>query len=349
VRIPRLLAASAATALAVSLAACGAAQSSAGDPAESPAATDPTAADRAAFPVTVENCGRELTFEAPPERVVTLWQPSNELLLALGVQDRIVAMAGNYAPLPDDLAGAAEGIPRIGESTSWPSREVVLSQEPDLVVSELLEGFAFDPARGSATAEEIEATGAQVYATSACDFAEASSKTLDTVIVDLENLGAVFGVPDRAAELADRLERQRADVGAAVADRPTVRTAFYNGGEGPLNVLAGGVWGDAITTAGGENVFPADAFQVSAEEFAASDAEVVLVGTYPGQDFAALRDYLVRTFPELPAVRDDRIVEVPTIETEASVRVMDGLVRIAAALHPDAPVPQPSSEPSAAR
>ncbi|NBU23600.1 MAG: hypothetical protein EBS38_06815, partial [Actinobacteria bacterium] len=137
-------------------------------------------------------------------------------------------------------------------------------------------------------------------------------------------------------EIMADLQARKAAVQEAVKDKPVVKVAFYNGGEGPLFVLSGGVWGDSISTAGGESVFPSDVFQVSLEEFAASDAEVILVGTYDGQDFETLKKFIEGQFPDLPAVRDGRIFEVPTIETEASVRVIDGLERIASVLHPDA-------------
>jgi len=33
----------------------------------------PAMVDTSAFPVTIENCGRQLTFDKPPARVVSLW------------------------------------------------------------------------------------------------------------------------------------------------------------------------------------------------------------------------------------------------------------------------------------
>ena len=96
------------------------------------------------------------------------------------------------------------------------------------------------------------------------------------------------------------------DLAAAAEGIPTiagpdpVRVAFHQGGTGPVHVLAGGIYDSEITTAGGRNVF---------------DADVVLVGTYDGQDF----------------------------ETDASPSVMDGLARIAAGLHPQAGLPVPTS------
>jgi iron complex transport system substrate-binding protein len=294
------------------------------------------AAVAAAYPVTIQNCGRTLTFAKAPARVVSLWQPQNELLLALGLQDRIIAFAGMYAPLPPELAERAQGIKEIGSSIAWPTREVLLSEKPDLVVSELIEGFAFDDKQGRATAKEIEATGANVYSASACVVPDYAKKNVDTVFADIENFGKVFGVQDRAAALIAQLKQKNDDVVAKVKGRAPVKVAFYNGGEGPLNVLSGGVWGDAVTRAGGQSVFPLDAFQVSNEEFAAAQPDVILVGTFPGQDAATLIAFLKKTFPNIPAVKADRMIEVPTIEVEAGVRVMDGLERIAKALHPEA-------------
>jgi iron complex transport system substrate-binding protein len=146
------------------VAACGAPAASAA-PTAPPAANPVATVATIAFPIIIENCGRTLTFAAPPERVVSLWQPPNELLLALGVQEQIGALAGNYTDLRPDLAPRTQGVPIIGENIAWPSREVLLSQEPDLVIAEGVEGFAFDSAQGHATAAEIEATGVQVLST----------------------------------------------------------------------------------------------------------------------------------------------------------------------------------------
>src|SRR5699024_9501557 len=51
------------------------------------------------YPVTVENCGTEVTFDAAPQRLVLLKSASVPALHALGVLDRAVARAGAF---PDD-------------------------------------------------------------------------------------------------------------------------------------------------------------------------------------------------------------------------------------------------------
>ncbi|MGG4146854.1 ABC transporter substrate-binding protein [Paenibacillus algorifonticola] len=265
------------------------------------------------------------------------------MMLALGLDDRITAVAGNYAAFPDSVAQAAEALPVIGTSMSWPSKEVLLSEAPDLVVGQSLEGFAFDTSQGYASVEQIEEGGAQVYGSNLCSSADALNMTLETPYRTLRDFGTIFGISDRAEEFIAQMTAEKQTVVDAVKGLPTQRVAFYNGGDGPLIVLAGGIYDDAIATAGGKNVFPADSVYVSKEDFAASDADVILVGTFEGQDFATLSNYITTNFPDLPAVKNGRLVEIPVADTDASISVMRGLTEIANGVHPDLNLAVPAS------
>ena len=206
-----------------------------------------------------------------------------ENLLALGAIDQIAALAGFYDPLDAATEAEIADIPSIGTSMAWPSKEVLLSQAPDLVVSESLEGFAFDTANGYASVEEIEESGGQVFIMSMCSGPEAEKKSFGRRYSDLEALGKVLGRSAEATALISDLQAQEQQVKDAVADTERVKVAFFNGGTGPLNVLSGGIWSAQIDAANGENVLPA-VFQMSLEEFAATSPDVILVGTFPGPD-----------------------------------------------------------------
>ncbi|SDS12620.1 iron complex transport system substrate-binding protein [Paenibacillaceae bacterium GAS479] len=315
---------------------------SASNTASPPGSTTSLTSAGSAYPVSVENCGRTLTFDSAPKRVVSLWQAPTEMMLALGLEDRITAVAGNYASFPNSVAEAAGALPVIGTSMSWPSKEVLLSKSPDLVVGQSLEGYAFDVSQGYASVEQIEKGGVQVYGANMCS-SDALKMTIETPYQTLRDFGTIFGVSDRAEEFIARMAAERQAVVDAVKGLPTQRVAFYNGGEGPLIVLTGGIYDDAITTAGGNSVFPAGSVYLSKEEFAASDADVILVGTFKGQEFATLSDYITTNFPELPAVKDGRLVEIPVADIDASISVMRGLTEIANGIHPDLNLAVPAS------
>jgi iron complex transport system substrate-binding protein len=317
---------------------------SGGAPA-TPTSSSPAGVD-AGYPVTLENCGRSITVDSAPERVVSLWQSPTEMLLALGLRDRIVAVQENYSPYPASVADKAQGLKTIGSATGFPSKEVLLSEDPDFVTGQVLEGFAFDPAQGYATVEQLEQAGATVYGANLCGATDSQSSkiwSVDTTAKTLHDFGLIFGVSDKADTLIAQLDADKKKVTDAVAGKSTVKTVYFNGGTGPVIVLAGGIYDSLISTAGGENVFPSDAVYVSKEEFAASDADVILVGTFHGQDFATQKAFLEENFPELPAVKNGRISEVPTQETDSSISVMVGLTKIANAIHPDLNLSIPSS------
>jgi iron complex transport system substrate-binding protein len=303
--------------------------------------------DLTTFPVTVENCGRKLTFEQPPSRVVGLWQPSNELLLALGVQNNVIAFGGMYDKLPVEFEAAAGHVPTLGSILTLhiPNREQMIAAQPDLIVTEGLNTFVFDAAQGFATVAEIEDTGAQIISTgSICDHTEDSSRGTSAVYEDLHVLGVIFGVSERAEELIRRLKARENAVLAAVKDHTPVRVAFYNGDTEKIYVLSSAVWNDLMTKAGGVNVFKNTKIsgELSPEAFASIDADVILYGifpqngVFPGRNADVIKEHLKKTFPNIPAVRNDRLHPIPTIVTEASVRFVDGLEMIAHALHPEA-------------
>ena len=91
-----------------------------------PAAEAPTAS---AGPISLDNCGFEMTVDAAPERVVTIKSTSTELMLALGLEDRIIGTAFQDGPVPSSLSDAE--LPVIAER--MPSEEALLDLEPDFV------------------------------------------------------------------------------------------------------------------------------------------------------------------------------------------------------------------------
>lgn len=123
----------------------------------------PTADPATAIGVT--NCGTEVGFDTAPERVVTIKSTSTEMLLALGLGDRIVGTAIQDGPVPD--AWADDAATPHSPADKVPSEEVDLETQPDLVYDAGWESnFSAD---GAGERAEVATLGVASYVSpSAC-------------------------------------------------------------------------------------------------------------------------------------------------------------------------------------
>ncbi|MBT2484728.1 MULTISPECIES: ABC transporter substrate-binding protein [unclassified Microbacterium] len=298
-------------------------------------------ADQAA--VTVENCGREIVLDAIPEAVVGMHPAQTELLLRLGLADRLAGQAQSTAQaLPTDVAGLAESVPVIGDAMP-PSREDLLSVEPDFVYSPTT--YEFTAEQGSASIEQLEQAGAAVYvAAGGCEERRMSGEVSD-LFIDLDNLGKIFDVEDAAAELVAESEADLAEVADAVADVENLRVAQVYVEGATLQGIGAGIEYDILRSAGADNVFTPEqpafagffAATISPESLAAEQPEALVFSVYDEAHEAATREYLTSTFPDMPAVRDDRLIAVSSADVFPGTLGNVGAVRqIAEALYPDA-------------
>ena len=89
------------------------------------------------YPVTITtyNYAREpveMTFDKAPEKVVAIYQNSIETMLALGLEDRIVAAAGLDHDVKDEYKEAFSKVNYLEEFT--PSKEAIIMEKPDFIL-----------------------------------------------------------------------------------------------------------------------------------------------------------------------------------------------------------------------
>ena len=86
------------------------------------------------YPVTVESCGEPITFESTPERALSFDTNMTEIMLALGLEDRMVGYWISGVPVAEEYQEQISSIPLISDET-WPppGMEVILSFNPDFV------------------------------------------------------------------------------------------------------------------------------------------------------------------------------------------------------------------------
>ncbi|MFK0218362.1 ABC transporter substrate-binding protein [Streptomyces vinaceus] len=288
--------------------------------------------------VSVTSCGRQLSLTAPPRRTVALDQASTETLLELGLQDRMAGTANLKTKIPAPYEAAYAKVPVIAPKIA--TAEQLRAATPDFVVAGSADLYTADRA---GTREELEALKVPTFV-SAVDCPErnpAGATPFELLFSDYANLGALFGVRERAERLVadQRAAVAKAGENAAKtprdADRPSV-VYLYSVFNGMPYVAGGsGLPSEMSRIVGARNAFDdvgEDWPEVTWEEVARRDPDFIVIGDLsergrPGDSAAEKRAAMTGhpVISKLAAVREGRILEVPGIELDPSVRSVHAL------------------------
>lgn len=310
-------------------------------PADAGGAEDAADGDGASYPVTGTTCGREISVPAAPQRVVSLHPSITELLIQLGVGDRVVAQAQDALGEPSpELAEQVDAIPSLS-SDSPPDKETLVSQTPDLVLSGT--EYEFNTEMGFAGYDDLADLGAVTYVATGGCADRRTAGTVEDAFADVAFLGEVFGVEERAAELEEQARAALAEVAASFEGEAPVRAAQVYVEAGKVYAIGGAIEVDVLRLAGGENVWDsgdglfADFFaaEVGPEAVLAEDPEAFVFAVNSPEHEQETIDYLTSTFPESRAVRDGRLVAVDnTFIQPGTLAAVEGVRDVAAGLHP---------------
>lgn len=340
--VQRLRLAVTAACCAATLAACGSSSTPASGGATGSAATEtapssPAQSPAVSYPVTLDNCGRTLTIDAAPKRVVSLNQSSTELLLTLGVGDRVVGTSTWFDPVLPALKQANDRIPRIAANN--PSLEAVLAKEPDLAVATWRADL---PGEGASTIADLARLGLPVYMSpeecakapdGAGDGRRDRPMTMDMVYQQIDELGRIMGVPERGTQLVAQVRKEMSDLGADQAGKGKRVAFWFADSEAPY--VAGGVGAPEITAKalGMRNVFDDSSEewpQVSWEAFAQRDPDLLVLGDLTRDrmttETGAAKITFLKSNPvtrEMTAVRKDRFVLLPGSDMNGGLRIPD--------------------------
>ncbi|MEF3404569.1 putative F420-0 ABC transporter substrate-binding protein [Agromyces sp. CCNWLW203] len=289
--------------------------------------TGPGAADEAgnaaasAYPLTIDNCGTEVVFESAPERVVTIKSSTLELLLALGLEDRVIGSAFSDGPVPEAYSEAAASIEALSDKV--PSQEATLAAEPDLVFAGWESNLS---AEGAGDRETLAKLGVATYVAPAACKGEGympNPLTFDEVFREFEEAGDIFGVPDAAADL---VATQRAELDAIEPSTDGLTALWYSSGDETPFVGAGIGAPQMIMQAAGLENIAADVedtwTSMGWEAIVAANPDVIVLvdaaWNTAKQKIAHLESNSATA--ALPAVQQKRYLVVDFPATEAGVR-----------------------------
>ena len=193
----------------ISLASCGAPSAQTTLPPETSAPVETGQPVEGNYPVTVQVYDENgtlyaETFEKAPERVVCNQPQAIQLLLALGLGDRIVGACRSVGDVNEKYRDEFEALPFIADNDS-PSKEVVLDAKPDLIIGW---GSTFtEDTLGSV--QDWNERGIATYIVDNSASGVEGRRTVSRLYNDIEKLGEIFGIEDKAqAMISDMKTRE---------------------------------------------------------------------------------------------------------------------------------------------
>jgi iron complex transport system substrate-binding protein len=260
---------------------------------------------------------------AEAHRIISIIPATTEMLFAIGAGDRVVAV-GNYDRFPP----AVEKLPRVGALLD-PNVERILTMHPDLVVVY---------ATQTDFIERLDRAHIPTYSY--------SHRGLPDIAETIRSIGARVGMEVSARALADRIERQLAEIRGKVANRPRPKTLVVFGRErGTLRGIdASGGYGflhDMLDTAGGTDALgdlKRQSVLMTTEMVLARAPDVIIELHYSRRADSNVNEDLKawNALGAVPAVRTHRVYALVGEEfVVPGPRVAAATERLARTLHPE--------------
>lgn len=300
------------------------------------AAASPSAV-AAGYPVTIQSCDREVTFDAAPQRAISNDVNLTEMMLALDLSDRMVGYTGvsGWKTLDETLRQGVAEMPEL--SPEYPGKEVLLGADADFFFAGWNYGMRVG---GEVTPETLAPFDVAVYElTESCIHVMDKPKaSMEDLYVDLLNLGAIFGVADRATALVDGYRSELATFQAGLpALQSPISVFVYDSGEAkPFTSGQFGMPTALIEAAGGRNIMD-DVYsswvEIGWETVIERNPEVVVIVNY-GSVSAEEKIAFMKSnpaFAAIPAVSNDRFVVLEYVEATPGPRNIAAVKRLALA------------------
>lgn len=270
-------------------------------------------------PVTVvDDLGRTVTIMSS-ERIVSIGPSCTEILCALGLGDRIIAV-DKYSDYPPEVV-AKQKISKV----MMPDPEEIIALNPDLVV--YYHWGPWDP-----TIETLSNLGLTVIAL--------HPKTIEDVIKNIRLLGAATGKTREAEALASTLSQRINEIKSKTSQVTVKPKVYIESWYPPPWTFGPNTWGhQMIELAGGVNAFGDAAVewvQTTDEEVIARNPDVI-ISLYGYMHYATLEDFKKRPgWDKITAVTKGAVYLLDeNLFHRPGPRIIEGLEALAKILHPD--------------
>ena len=286
--------------------------------------------------VSVDSCNRTVTFDSPPQRAISNDVNLTEMMLVLGLSDKMVGYTGisGWKTLDEEMRLGVKQLPEL--SPKYPTKEVLVGADADFFFAGWNYGMKVG---GEVTPETLKPFGINVYElTESCIHIMTKKKvSMDDMYNDLLNLGLIFQIENRAKKLVDAYRSDLKKFTQQLESIPAKKVFVYDSGEDtPFTAGRYAMPTALIEAAGGINIM--DDFQkswgtVTWEEVIDRNPEVVVIVNYGKVTAEQKRKFMMSNpaFANIDAVKNDRFVTLEYVEATPGPRNIKAIKKLAKA------------------
>lgn len=275
--------------------------------------------EKAVFPLTItDDMGRSVTFTQAPQRIISISPSATEVLFALGLGDRLVAVC-DWCNYPEE----AKTKDIVTSYYSGTDPELIVSKQPDLVVSD---GWA-------SIGATIDGLGLKMIVLQPKDIAG--------VLQNIALVGRITGSEAQAGKLIAEMQARVKEVvkNVPAEGRPYV---FYEvdgtDPSRPWTAGPGSFINSLITLAGGQNIVRDSKpwAEVSLESILMAQPEIIILGDHPW----VTRDQVMQrsgAWQQVSAIKAGKVYPMSNTDltSRPGPRLIDGLEELVGLIHPE--------------
>lgn len=297
------------------------------------------------YPLTIENFSKaeggstwekkDQVFDKAPERIMANTRPAAELLLHLGLSDKIVGVGANFGAV--DKAVEEEYAKLNILSDEYVGKEVTLGTDPDLVFGR---GGLFDNAEwGVGTVDSLNEMGVKTYVLES----SVTGGTYDSIYKDIKNIGEIFNVQDKADSFIKELKGRQQDISSKLESIKEEKTFAYLHTNDPKELFVYPAhdetfFNDAFKMVKLDNIFKDETGDVSVETLIAADPDVLILPNWDGSDLTKVREEIYAN-PKLSSMKAIKNKQMYIVDYNYmfgyGYNTIDGMEALAKEMYPD--------------
>lgn len=298
------------------------------------------------YPLTITNYDQQenlvaYTYQSIPEKVVITHPGATELLLELGLQDRILFTVAPYGAPVDRVADQYKKLPLM-KSAYTPSQEELLEMQPTMIISW---AHQFSPhVMGDVQTWHERGVGTFVMPSSLTK----TKPTLETTVYAcISDIGKIFNIQNKTDLYIQQAKDRVAWIEKSIMDvqQPKTVLVLQDHLNGTFSLYDSSyLISHMIDVAGGKNICENPNAFVGAEKVLAFDPDFIIFvtsnltdSTKDLTDEEAVQNLQgVKELQSMKAIRTGKIINLPFFTVNnGGIRTIDAIEKIAKSLYPE--------------